>query len=158
MVTMGSTGFDGFNGNPWFNDMRARQELQLTQNQFNQLSRAYQNAWNQYQQGLQALQNSNVTDAQLQQRMQTLQARFYQTYNRAMDSGLTNQQMRQRYNQLNWQYQGFGAVNDAGFRQRLNLTPAQRQQLAAMGAQWNQQLEQLRQQAMLDPTLVNQQF
>jgi hypothetical protein len=137
--------------------MGARQQLQLNPNQYRQLSRVYENAWEQYQKGLNRL-GPNLTDVQRQERMQALQQRFYQTYNRALDSTLTNPQLRQRYNQLNRQYQGFGAFNDPQLQQGLNITPTQQQQLSNMSNQWNQQMEQLRQQAATNPEASLQQF
>jgi hypothetical protein len=44
--------------------------------------------------------------------------------------------MRQRFNQLNWQYQGVGAFSDPTLQQQLNLTPEQRQQIGQMTGDW----------------------
>ena len=149
--------FNGFAENPFFTDPGAQQQLQLNAAQAAQLNRAYRNAFDLYQRGLQSLP-PDLSDAERQQRLQELQSRFNQNYGRAVDSMFTNPRLRQRFDQLNWQFQGVGAFNDAQLQQQMNLTPEQQQQFAAMTDQWNQQLQQLRQLAASNPALANQRF
>jgi len=147
----------GVNGNPWISDMGARQQLQLTPQQYNQLSRAYQNAWNQYQQGVNALA-PNLSPAERQQRILALESRFSQNYNRALDSTIANRRLRQRYNQLDRQFQGLNAFNDSLVRQGMNFTPAQTRQLNTLTEQWQQQMANLLGQSGNDPNLAALQY
>ena len=142
-------------GNPWLMDQGAQQQMQLTPQQTEALNRAYASAIQQYQEGLGRL-SSELTDVQRQERLQALQARFQRTYNRVLDSTLTNPQSRQRFDQLNRQFQGFGAFNDQQLQQQMNLSPQQQQQLSAMEGEFRQRLQQLQQRG--NTPAVRQEF
>jgi len=64
-------------------------------------------------------------------------------FNSALDATFTDPAMRQRFNQLNWQYQGVGAFSDPMVQQQLNMTPQQRQQLTRMAGEWSRDLQNL---------------
>jgi hypothetical protein len=142
---------------PWFNDPGVRQQLNLNDNQFNQLSRAYQDAYTRYNQGAAGLKNT-LPEQQRMQQLQRLQARFHQDFNTSLDTTFTDPRLRQRYNQLNWQYQGPMAFNDPLMRQQLNLTPDQQQQLRRLGYRWHQQLGGMRGPGGNNPRLTQQQW
>jgi hypothetical protein len=150
-------GFNPINPAPWLGDAGARQQLGLNDNQFNQLSRAHQDAYTRYNQDLARL-NNTLSDEQRMQQIQQLQARFNQDFDTRLNTTFANPQLRQRFNQLNWQFMGPMAFNDAAVRQQLNLTPQQQQQLRRLAAQWQQQVNQLRLAGQTDPAMTQQQW
>ena len=125
---------------PFFTDPGARQQLNLNDNQFNSLNRAYQDAYGRYNNNLRGL-NSNLNEQQRMQQMQQYQNQFQSDFGKSLDSTLTDRRARTRYDQLNRQFMGFNAFNDAGIQQQLNLTPQQRQQLQRMAGDWRRQLQ-----------------
>jgi hypothetical protein len=127
---------------PFFNDPGVRRQLNLNDNQFNTLNRAYQNAYNRYNQGFNGLGN-NLTEDQREQQMLQLQNQFNTDFNQGVDSTLTDPQMRTRFGQLNRQFMGFNGFNDPGIQRQLNLTPQQRTELRQLAAQWRTQLRQM---------------
>jgi hypothetical protein len=134
--------FNRINQTPFFNDPGARQQLNLNDNQFNTLNRAYQVAYSRYNQNLTGL-NSSLTEQQRQAQMQQFASQFNNDLNRSLDSTFADPQLRARYDQLNRQYMGFDAFNDSAIQRQLNLTPQQQQQVRQLAAQWRQQLMQL---------------
>jgi hypothetical protein len=89
-------------------------------------------------------------------RLQELRNRYATEFNTAVDSTFTDPATRQRFNQLNWQYQGVGAFNDPMVQQQLKLTPQQRQQFATLNAEWRQTLMELQRESRTN--LTQQQF
>jgi hypothetical protein len=148
--------FDPINPTPFFNDAGARQQLNMNNNQFNQLSRAYQNAYTRYSQGVTGL-NRNLTEQQRMQQMQQLRARFNQDFDTSLNTTFSDPQVRSRFNQLNWQFMGPSAFNDPRVRQQLNLTPDQRQQLGRLARAWHQQLAGARPLDPNNPSSMNDQ-
>jgi hypothetical protein len=136
---------------PWFGDQVVRQQLNLTNDQFNALQRAYNQAWSRYQTELGQVGRYSPTDAQRIKKMSDLQASFYQNLNGAVDRSITNPQQRQRYNQLYLQYQGYNAFSDPGVQQNLNLTSEQREKLNQYGQDWNRQMAALQQAYQTNP-------
>jgi len=80
------------------------------------------------------------------------QTQFNNDLNNAVGATFTDPAMRQRFNQLNWQYQGLGAFNDPMIQQQLSLTADQQQRLVTLNAQWRQQLQALQTQNRGDLT------
>jgi hypothetical protein len=150
-------GFNNANLTPWLNDPGARQQLNLNENQFNQLSRAHQQAYTRYSQGVARLGNK-LSEPQRLQQLQQLQTRFNQELGTTLDATITDPHVRQRYSQLNWQFQGPLAFSDPTVQRQLNLTPDQQLQLRQLAADWRRQLGQWRGTAPLDPTLMQQQW
>jgi hypothetical protein len=169
----------GFNANsPWFNDPGARQQLNLNDNQFNQLNRAYRNSLN--RRNLVAGQDSGNAAARNQQQLQQRnrlnagrgtdnaaaqrqlrqgnQTQFNGEFNSTLDQVFTDPQMRQRYDQLNRQYQGPNAFNDPQVQQQLNLTADQQRQLRRLSTQWRTQMNELRRAGRSDPGMTQQQW
>jgi hypothetical protein len=148
----------GIGRTPFFTNPGARQQLNLDDNRFNTLNRAYQQAWNRYNQGVTGL-DSNLTEQQRTQQMMQLQNQFNQSFNPALDTTFTDPRLRTRYNQLNWQFQGFGAFNDPQVRQQLDLTPQQQRQFRRLDAEWRRQMQQLRRAGNdNNPQLTDQQY
>jgi len=137
----GNFNFSGISQNPFFNDPGVRQQLNLNDNQFNNLNRAYQTAYARYNQALNNL-DANLTPQQREQQMLRLQNQFNTDLNQSVNSTFTDPQLRNRFGQLNRQFQGFNAFNEPGIQRQLNLTNEQRNQIRQLAAQWRTQLQQ----------------
>ncbi len=146
--------FNGINQTPFFTDRGVRRQLNMNNNQFNTLNRAYQNAYARYNQAIKNL-NPNLTEQQRMQQMQKLQMQFNQELSGNVNSTFTNPQLLARYNQLNRQFMGFNAFNDPTVKRQLNLTPDQERQLRALSMTWRQRLQQLRRGAGNNLSAVN---
>jgi hypothetical protein len=168
----------------WFNDPAIRQQLNLNDAQFIQLSRAYWNPWMgpnqvttgqgtataaaQRQQRLQEFQDrfdTNGTNAgranaaaQRQQQLQQFQDRFDTDFNTTLDQVFTDTQLRQRFDQLNRQFMGPLAFNDPLVQRQLNLTQEQQLALRRLAAGWRDSLVEMRRSAPADPNLTQQQW
>jgi len=143
----------GISQNPWFSDPSIRQSLKLSDEQFNRLNRAYGEQYQRYSTGLKGL-GQNAND---QQRSQ-LSSQFNQGFNQATNDVFTDQNQRNRWNQMYLQYQGYGAFDDPMVRQKLNLTDQQLQQLRQYGQEWNQQMGTLSNDFRTNPQQAGQRF
>ena len=114
----------------------------MNEQQFNQLNRSYQDAWNQYNQGANNLGN-NPNEQQRMQQMQQLEAQFNQQLGQNLDTTFTDPQVRQRYNQLNNQFYGHNTFNNPQVRRQLDITPEQQRQLRRMSTAWNREMQRL---------------
>jgi hypothetical protein len=158
-----ATGFFNFNAvntiapTPWFTDLGARRQLQLNQLQFDQLTRAYLDAWGRYNESVTGLA-PNLAPQERLMRLRALESEFNRDFGRTLDTTITDPRVRQRFNQLNLQRQGFGAFNNAQFQQQLGLTPTQQQRIRLMAHQWNQQMRLLQQQAANNPSVWDEEF
>jgi hypothetical protein len=133
----------GIGRTPFFTEPRARQQLNLDDARFDALNRAHQQALMRLNQGVTGLDPS-LTEQQRMQQMMALENQFNQNFNRAVDTTFTDPRLRRRFNQLNWQFQRFGAFNDPVVRQQLDLTPQQQRQFRRLEAEWHRQLQQMR--------------
>jgi hypothetical protein len=131
--------FGGVSQTPFFSDPGVRQQLNLNDNQFNTLNRAYQNAYSRFNQGVSGL-NNNLSDQQRMQQMQQLEGQFNSDFGRSVNSTITDSRMRNRFGQLNRQFSGLNAFNDPAIRQQLNLTSAQQQQLRRLSGEFRRQM------------------
>jgi hypothetical protein len=130
----------GINRTPWFSNQDIRSKLNLNEQQFNALNKAYGEAYSKYSTGSGQFGN-NLSAEERARKTQELQGTFNQSMNRAVEETITDPQQRQRYNQLYLQYQGYGAFDDPALQQKLNLTDAQRQQLRQFQDEWNAQMQ-----------------
>jgi hypothetical protein len=155
------SGFDGFNGisrNPFFADPGVQQQLGLSQEDLALLNQAYSENWTRYNQGVLGIGN-NLPAQQRLMALQRLEAQFNEGFGQTVNSTLTNPELSQRFNQLNMQFQNFGAFNDPVVREQLNLTPQQQRQIRRMSNEWRQQLRRLRRAGNdIDPQMADQQF
>jgi len=147
----------GFGQNPWFSNQEIRQQLKLTEQQYNQLNSAYANAWKTYQQGLQGLGN-NLSNEQRMQQMSQLYQGFNKSFSPVINDALTDAQQRERFNQLYLQYQGYGAFSDPTIQEKLKLTPAQREKLTQYGQEWRQQMGSIGQNYQTNPENATKQY
>jgi len=147
----------GFGQNPWFANQGVRQQLNLTEQQFNQLNSAYGNAWKGYQQGYTGLDNKLSNDARWQKMMEFNQG-FNKSFSPAINDVFTDAKQRERFNQLHLQYQGFSAFADPTVQSNLKLTPAQQQKLNQYGQQWYQQMGDIGQSYQTNPDVASKRF
>jgi hypothetical protein len=142
------------NQTPFFSDPGVRRQLNMNDNQFNTLNRAYQNAYARYNQALSNL-NPNLTEEQRTMELQRLQSQFNQNLSGTANTTFTDPQGRSRFNQLNRQFMNFNAFHDPSIRQQLNLTPEQVRQLRTLSNNWRQQLQRFRRGAGNDLSSVD---
>jgi hypothetical protein len=116
--------------------------LNLNDDQFNQLNRSYGEYWNRYNQGMSQM-GRDINEQQRMQRLRELEGNFQRDFSTSTNRVFTDPQQRERFNQLQLQYQGFGAFNDPRIQQQLNLTPQQRQRLNELNTEWNTQMGRL---------------
>lgn len=124
---------------PWFTNPSVREELRLNDQQHADLNRHYERAWVQYN------KNRNVVDSSLSTQKQAvreneLRADFQKQFDPAVNSAFTDPAVRARYNQLNYQYQGYNAFQDPAVQEQLNLTADQQQQFTRYGTAWDRQM------------------
>lgn len=136
------SGYGGWNQNPWFFNPDVRNQLRLSDDQVERLRDIYTRSWDQYQQGLSGLQN-DLTDEQRLLRQRELGQNFQNGFTGSVDQFMSDPVQRQRFGQLMLQYQGFNAFTDPSVQQRLNLTDRQREQLARLQEEWNEQMQGL---------------
>ena len=129
----------------------------MNDQQFNQLNRSYQDAWNRYNQGASNLGNNLDEQQQMQQRQQ-LEGQFNQQFGQSLDTTFTDPQVRQRYNQLNNQFYGHNTFNNPQVRQQLDITPQQQRQLRRMSTAWNREMQRLQRAGNDNPEQMQQQF
>jgi hypothetical protein len=147
----------GITQTPWFTHQNVRSNIGINDQTFNQLNAAYGQAYSTYNQGISQL-GTNLTPDQRAQRIQDLQNTFNQRMNQVAQTSITDPTQLSRYNQLALQFQGFDAFNSAQVQQKLNLNDQQRQRLQQLAQQYNQQLNNLQQNARTNPTATDQQF
>lgn len=147
---------------PFFMDPGARQQLNMNEQQFNQLNQARQETLMQLDQAVNQINsNPSLTPQQRAAQLRQLQARFNGQFGQTVDTVFTDPRIRQRFNQLDWQFRPFAAFNDATVNQQLQLTPQQQRQLRQLGSRWRQQMQRLRRagsNAASDPQAANEQF
>ncbi len=138
-VTVHNGFYGGIHQMPWFSSPTIRQQLQLNEEQFNQLNNGYTQSWSVYNQGLTGLDKSLADDKRMQ-RQQELTGSFNKDFSKSVDGVFTDKAARQRYNQMDWQYRGYGAFNDPTVQQQLKLSDEQRQTFNKYQNEWNQQM------------------
>jgi len=127
---------------PWFSDQSIRKQLNLDSDRYNQLNKAYGQAYSTYQKGVNQLGN-NLSDTDRIQRMQELESGFYKSFSSAAGEAFTDPAQKQRFNELYLQYRGYGAFSDPMVQEKLNLTPEQRQKLSQLNQEWSTQMNDL---------------
>jgi hypothetical protein len=142
---MNTGNFASVSQTPFFANPNVQRQLNLNSNQLNTLNTAYQNAFTRYNQALNTLNNNpNLTAEQRAMQMQQLEAQFNANFGASLNTAFPNAQARNRFDQLNRQFNSFNAFNDPAIRRDLNLTQDQLQQLRTLANDWRQQLQQFR--------------
>jgi hypothetical protein len=143
-------------------DPGARRQLNMNNQQFNQLNQARQEILMQLDQAVNQINsNPNLTPQQRAAQLRQLRAQFNQQFGQTVDTVFTDPRLRQRFNQLDWQFRPFAAFNDATVSRQLQLTPQQQRQLRQLGSRWREQMQRLRRagsNAASDPQAANEQF
>jgi hypothetical protein len=104
--------------------------------------------------GTNAFRGQQTTGSNFSGRTGTLEAQqaFSNSFNRMLDSILTDPQQRTRFMQLQSQFRGFDSLSDPAVQQQLNMTDQQSQQIARAREEW---LDQMNQIANLPPEQRN---
>lgn len=131
--------FGGIGPAPWFGNPSIRQELKLNDEQFNRLNRDYKQNWDRYQTEQKSL-GATLTPQQRQERMQELQSNFNQGFNRSTENLFTEPGQRNRFNQLHYQYQGYGSFNDPTVRERMKLSRDQQNRINELDRNWQRDM------------------
>lgn len=124
---------------PWFSGDDVRNQLNLSTEQYDNLTTAHNRAWRAYNNGVNSLR-TNLTPQQRMQQQRALSQRFYESMAPAVSDNIGDPIARQRYNQMFWQYRGYGAFQDPQVQKQLSLSPAQVQQFNQSGSDWNRQM------------------
>lgn len=128
---------------PWFSSENLRNELKLDDDQMERLNRAYGDTWRQ----LRGNQNNNGGELDAQARSQRLNEyrdRFDNEFTRSSRDVFRNPEQQARFNQLQLQYQGYGAFQNPRLQRELNLNDNQSRQLQELYNDWNSEISGLR--------------
>ena len=129
--------YNRFGPQPWYGQAGVRQQLKLTDEQYNRLNQTYTNAYSGYNSAVSPA--DGLTEAQRQERMRQGTTTFYKNLDTSYQGVLTPEQ-QQRYSQLWSQYRGYDALLDANNAQKLKLTDAQIQSLRKYDQEYHQQM------------------
>lgn len=139
----------------WFSDERIRRDLGLTPQQYERLVSAYGQTQTRYNDSLAALErNRSLTSAERAAQIERLRGTFNTSLRTGLQSTFTNQDQLNRFNQLDLQYQGYGAFNEPSVREQLLLSDEQLLRMNQYARGWNSDLQRLRAQYRDNPTLA----
>jgi hypothetical protein len=152
-------GWSPLSQTPWFSNPAVQKQLNINGEQYNQLNKAYGQAWNNYQTGVKQLgANTNLSAAERARRMEELEGNFHKNFATGANEFLNNQAFRQRFDQLSWQYRAYGAFNDPAVQEKLGLNSDQLQKLNQYNRQWTNQMHDINGTFSRDPTTASKQF
>jgi hypothetical protein len=133
--------FGQINKTPWFMDQAMRTQMKINEQQAARLNQSYNQFFNVYNRNIQGMNMANLTDEQRRNWL-TANNQFYTDFNRGINDVLSPEQ-RVRFNQLGYQYRGYGALYDPAVSERLRLSNDQLTQLRRYEADYNTQLATL---------------
>jgi len=142
----------GYYQQPWFGQNGVRQQLKLTDDQYNRLNQTYGPLYQRWDQSWNGM--NNIPEAERQARMNESYSTFYRDQDNAYKNILTPEQ-QSRYNQLSLQYRGYDALLDPTTRQKLNLTDAQVNQLRQYDTEYGKQMDTFLNQYRTNPSEAN---
>jgi hypothetical protein len=142
---------------PWFYSPAVRQQLKIDDTQYNTLNKAYVQYWTPYNQTVTALP-ADIDEVERQKRIAAAYGQFNTGFNKASAQVFVDPDVRNRYNQLHLQYQGYGAFQDPQVQTRLKLTDRQRQDFDRYYTDWNKQMNTYADEYATDPQGVNKRF
>ena len=148
-----NTGFRSYNRpseRPWFSSPGIRQQLGLNDEQYNRLHESYDTSWRRYNESIQEL-GRDLAREQRRERLRAMRQDFDRDFGTARDQVFTEPDRRSRYDQLYYQYRGYGAFDDPMVQQRLRLSPNQRRQLREYNREWSRQMSELNDRYVADP-------
>ncbi len=150
-------GYRAYNRTPWYSNADVRRQLKLDEDQYKRLNERYVEYWTPYDKGITTIP-ADLAEAERQKRIAELNKTFHSGVAKSTTEVITDPQIRDRYNQLYWQYQGYGAFEDPTVQQRLKLTDEQRQAFAKQRADWEKQMNTYSSEYATDRDVVNKNF
>lgn len=139
---------------PWFSNFALRQQLALSNAQYDSLSQAYADAYTRYNEAVAALP-VGMAIAEREGRLQALEEAFNTDVNAAAEANVTDPQALQRFNELKQQYQHPMPAKTTAAQRHLALTEEQHRRLGLMAYQWNQLMAKLRERAASDQAVTD---
>ncbi len=156
-VVVGGSNYRLYGRRPWFANDGIRRQLKIDDNQYSTLNKTYAEYWAPYNQTVTTLP-ADLNEAERQRRIQAAYSTFYKNYYDNTAKAFVDADTRNRYNQLNLQYQGYAAFNDPQIQTRLKLTDEQRQNFNRYYTDWNKQMSAYANEYAKDREDVNKQF
>lgn len=153
-------GYRPGDSDPWFADRNFRDELELDDDQVERLRDIYVDSWEQFESdnGVDSDPNRNTLEARTHNRSRANRRFNSDRFAEQTRDVFRNDAQRNRFNQLNMQYQGYGAFQNPRLQRELNLNDTQRRQLRDLHNTWNTELESLRGTYANDPTGTEARF
>jgi hypothetical protein len=139
---------------PWFSNYALRQQLELSNMQYENLSRAYADAYTRYNEAVAALP-VGMAIAEREGRLQALEESFNTDVNAAAEANVTDPQALQRFNELKLKNQNRTPSSAPVAQGHMALTAEQQRRLGLMAYQWNQLMNQLRARAANGQTVTD---
>jgi hypothetical protein len=150
-------GFRLYGRRPWFGNENVRRQLKIDDNQYSTLNKTYVEHWTPYNQVVVDVP-ATAAEQQRQQQVASAYGKFNTGFNTASAKVFVDPDVRNRYNQLNLQYQGYAAFQDPTVQERLRLTDEQRQNFNRYYTDWNKQMNTYHTEYAKDREGVNKQF
>ncbi len=151
------TGFRLYGRRPWFGNENVRRQLKIDDRQYNTLNDAYVQYWTPYNQVVVDVP-ANTAEQQRQQQIAAAYGKFHHGFNTATAKVFVDPDVRNRYNQLNLQYQGYAAFQDPTVQERLRLSDEQRQKFNRYYTDWNNEMNTYSTEYAKDREGVNKRF
>lgn len=131
--------FHYYDQTPWFGTPAIRKQLKLDDDQYNRLHRSYVQQWTPYRKSLSTL-SAELKEQERQRQLAGYYTTFHRDFYKTVPEVLTDPLVRTRYNQLHYQYLGYGAFTDPDVQERLRLTEAQRRAFNEYYYDWRKQM------------------
>lgn len=147
-----------YNRTPWYSNAGVRQQLKIDDATYNKLNDKYIEYYTPYEKVVTAAPATTVSEAERQKEIAAAYGKFNTGVNTATTEIITDPQIRDRYNQLHYQYQGYHAFNDPTVRQRLKLTDEQVQAFNKYNTEWNTRMNTYAGEYATDPNTVTKTF
>ena len=138
-VRAGRGGYNLYGRRPWFANRDVRRQLKIDDDQYATLNRTYVQYWTPYNQAVVSIP-ADLDATERQRRVAAAYGTFHQGYYDNTAKVFVQPELRNRYNQLNLQYQGYAAFRDPQIQARLKLTDDQRQRFDRYYTDWDQQM------------------
>jgi hypothetical protein len=156
-VRAGGAGFRLYGRRPWFANRDVRRQLKIDDDQYNTLNKTYVQYWTPYNQAVASVP-ADLDEVERQRRIAAAYGTFHKNYYDNTAKVFVDADTRNRYNQLNLQYQGYAAFNDPDVRARLKLTEEQQRKFDRYYSDWNKQMNTYSTEYAKDREGVNKQF
>ncbi|MDZ4657165.1 MAG: hypothetical protein SH868_06250 [Bythopirellula sp.] len=128
---------------PWFSAEGLNDELELDDDQVERLNQAYGATWKQLRANG-AASGQALDEGARSRRLNEYRDRFDSEFARSTSSVFRTPEQQRRFNQLQMQYQGYGAFDNPRLQRQFNLNDVQRRQLQDLRRDWDSEVENLR--------------